>query len=216
MKSGYELVAVPFFQCLITGGFSGLLALAAAILAKWPDPTTPALFVFAFISLFSWLAFRGRATRAHELIKGVDLETPPTQPETNSLTLRVNVIAPTEGEFLDVPDGRERLIKLAAGLVAGKPFTVRGWTGAGGLYSEAEFSRLQAELIHFGYARWRSHDPRSGVEITAKGRAILSQLAREGNHSPTGNDLPGFLQNRRETILHTHPTQEGENHVLRD
>ena len=91
-------------------------------------------------------------------------------------------------EFIDLPHA-DRLPVLAAGLLAGRSFNQAAWTGAGGLFSRAEFDQLRDVLIERGLAAWKNPNARAqGVELTAAGRAVMRRLAERSPALSGGND----------------------------
>jgi hypothetical protein len=173
-------VIIPLLQATTTGALLGTTAGAAAWALAWEKPGAVGLAVGASVASFAWLTYRADWSERIRAILGIQEQAEIAKAAAFNQTVRVEVISDNAhaGDFLDLPGGRERLITLAQGLTSGKPFTVRTWAGGGGVYTGAEFDRLRTELIARGLARWRSeHDPRSGVELTSKGRATFRGLA---------------------------------------
>jgi hypothetical protein len=72
----------------------------------------------------------------------------------------------------------DRIIALAKGLLAGRPFSEAEWTGRGRLFSKSEFRALRTQLLDRNLLAWRnSAAPAQGVELTHEGRTLFEQLA---------------------------------------
>lgn len=174
-------VLVPLSQAAITGGLTGFSVGCVAWLLAAESPATIGFTAGVVITSLSWLALRSGWEKRLSAILGI--EAAPAEAETYSQLVHVEIVseAGLQGDYLDLPGGEEKLIRLAKGLSEGKPFTVRFWTGKAGLYSGPDFERLRAELIARGLARWRSeHDTKQGCDLTAKGKAVMRGLAKRG------------------------------------
>lgn len=144
-------------------------------------------FVYAFKRLFYFV----------EIALGVDLNgdgfqgEPEPEPEPRSVHEMRVILEEDQGrhiEFIDLPHA-DRLPVLAAGLLAGRSFNQAAWTGAGGLFSRAEFDQLRDVLIERGLAAWKNPNSRAqGVELTAAWRAVMRRLAERSPALSGGND----------------------------
>lgn len=93
---------------------------------------------------------------------------------------------------IDVPPSA--VAEFARGLLAGREFTSREWTGRGKLLSRRQFNLLRTEMLLQEWAEWESDkDPRQGVNLTEDGLEALEQLAQIGT-APPQQDRPTAVQ----------------------
>lgn len=175
----HDRLVIPLAQSIVTAALAGLAALAGAILAGVVEPWEPALFVFSLGALLSWLVYRARANRAAELAGGVDLEpSPPAEKKQQVIKLEIKQEGGRVMDYVYLPASRAQLRELAGGLIAGRPFTVGAWAGAGRPFSRAEFEQLRHECITRSLAVWRNPgSPAQGVILTPAGRAAMRYLS---------------------------------------
>lgn len=189
-------VWAPLVQALVTGALAGIAAgVVVAVLKLGFSAWAAGAVVWVLATFASWLTFRARFMAILESMLGVDLnhdgaigdpEPPPALPP-----LRVEVVEDggRHESWIDLPYP-ERLPDLARGLLSGRrQFAQTAWTGAGQLFSRAEFDQLRGEFLRRGLARWKNPQaPAQGVELTPAGRAVLKRLAGRDDFPPT---LPG-------------------------
>lgn len=170
LKSG---VLIPFLQAAATGLLFGLSLGGLAWALHWDSPLQWGLTGGALTSCAAWLLYRSAwEERLHPQ--------PPQPPEIKEATIRVELVQDQgrRGDWIDLPFP-DRLPDFARGLTEGRALTTRNWAGGGGLFTGAEYSRLLAELVRRGLARWRSeHDHRAGAELTPPGKAIMRRLSQ--------------------------------------
>jgi hypothetical protein len=164
---------------LIPGLAAGVTGLLAGLLAAALGGNGPVIGLFA--ALGAWV-FRPGVLPAINLPAG-----------KNEQTVKLHLVsdAGRAGDFIALDIDQERLRTLAAGLVGGRALSCREWTGKGALFSQAEFARLRSDLITRGLVRWVSaRDPRSGVVLTAKGKATFLGLAALPQQVPPAEEDP--------------------------
>lgn len=187
-------VTVPFLQAIITGALAGIAGgVVCAVIGFDFSPWAAGFSTWAVVTLGAWLSFRGRWQMVIERALGVDLnhdgvigEPEPTPaPEPESIRVELLQEGGRRGDFIDLPHA-DRLPALASGLLEGRQFSQTVWTGAGRLYSRAEFEAVRGEMLRRGLCRWKNPQaPAQGVELTPAGRAVLRRLSGKDNPSPT-------------------------------
>jgi hypothetical protein len=185
-----DLVAIPAAQSTVSAVLVGATVGSLAWLAGWDAPGAWGMVAGSLTGVMAWFGYGAAWQRRMDAIAGI-LEQVQTD-RINAATVRVEVISDDAraGDYLQLPGDRDKLQVLAVGLTAGKPLTVRTWTGPGGVYSPTEFEQLRAELIARGLARWRSpHDPRAGAELSRKGAAVMRGLADRSPACPAGQSI---------------------------
>jgi len=89
-------------------------------------------------------------------------------------------------DFIDLPASPDQLIRLATGLLEGATLSEAAWTGAGNIFTRAEFAALRSELIRRGLACWNNPTtPARGVTLTRGGQAAMRQFASMAKDAPT-------------------------------
>lgn len=99
-------------------------------------------------------------------------------PQTVKVQLsRVSESGSWSGEYFDLPGSLEDLKTLARGLLDGRPFTEREWTGRGKPYASEAFRSMRRELLRRGLIELASaKDARQGYVLTDEGAAFMSEL----------------------------------------
>jgi len=89
-------------------------------------------------------------------------------------------------DFIDLPATPDQLIRLAEGLLEGATLSEAAWTGAGNIFTRAEFAALRSELIRRKLAFWNNPTtPARGVSLTHSGMKTMRQFAAMANDAPT-------------------------------
>jgi hypothetical protein len=172
-------VVIPASQAGVSACLVGAFTGAGAALLGWPNPGAVGCMVGAGAGLLGWFSYRHEWARRVDTIAGVQEQLQAATVNAQTVRVSLDYNERMAGDFLELPGGRDKLFTLAEGLTSGKPFTVRAWTGAAGLYTGPDFERLRAELLARGLAAWKSpHDNKSGCVLTAKGRAFFAGLAK--------------------------------------
>jgi hypothetical protein len=171
-------VLIPTFQSLISGLLAGLVVLAGSLV--WGYSSGWALLAGAVVACWSWLLLLGRWHRIAAHLAGIKEPEPVERPNPSDV-VRVELISDNghSWQFADLPTDRERLEKLARGVVQGTGLSEGVWTGSQGPYSLAEFRALRAELIKRGVVRWvnpRSHN--QGVVPSPAGLRVFAHIAQ--------------------------------------
>jgi hypothetical protein len=96
--------------------------------------------------------------------------------------IKLEITKPTDGgtstAMIDLPIGADALQALAAGLVAGAPFSEVEWSGAGKPLSRSEFRAVRQALLDRGLAAWASEkDRRQGLHLTPEGVTVFTSIA---------------------------------------
>ena len=96
-------------------------------------------------------------------------------PAEQTVRLRIQNLDARQEDVLRFGIDAERLHEFAVGVSGGKPLSGRNWYP--GLFTQPEFTKFIGELVRTGYAVQNASDPRGGVALTAKGRAMMHGLA---------------------------------------
>jgi hypothetical protein len=192
--SGVAGFVLPLAQSFVSGLIAALLTLAVANLADWERPGTWALGAGALVAAaywFSTLASWRRVVYAVETATGRDWDGDNRigEPDEPGEPIRIEV-ASEDGrhvEFIDLPASQEQLIRLAEGLLNGATLSEAAWTGAGNIFTRAEFAQLRNELIRRGLAAWNNpKTPARGATLTPGGQAAMRYFASlSASPSPT-------------------------------
>lgn len=184
-------VAVPIGQALVTGVLIALLVALVAGYYRVPDWYFWAAISGVLAVLGQWIFSQMLWQRLVRLVErqtymdidGDGVIGEPEQTPAAPQTVRVEVTDKTNGQhvtqYIDLPFA-ERIPQLAAGLAAGKQFTVSNWVGVsrGRLFTPAEFTELRAVMIEHDWIRPNNpHDETRGYSLTRAGLAIMRSLA---------------------------------------
>jgi hypothetical protein len=78
----------------------------------------------------------------------------------------------------NIPCAQEKLVALAAGIMAGAPVSEERWCGAGAPFSKAEFRAVREELIKRGLLAWRNPmSTAQGIIVTTGGMKAFRYFA---------------------------------------
>jgi hypothetical protein len=169
-------VFVPFLRSLFTGFVLGLCAWVLSSAFHWPNPPTLAGVVFVLGLAGTWIQAQRRwveITRPEGLplepeIRGAGREDPQVLVR---LTSEVDGYHETRAIL---PATLAQMQDLAAGLLDGKPFAERSWTGSDRPFSTNDFRALRSELVKRGLLVPSSpKDPRRGYALNCAGRQLM-------------------------------------------
>jgi hypothetical protein len=183
---------VPLMQSAITAGLVAI-ALAAALIGLdvrrwWSWAIAGGLMTLIWMwwrLLNHWF----RLTAHLEQLTGLDLnmngrvdepddDVREAAPQVVKVTLnRISDAGHFSGEYFDLPGSLENLKTLAQGLLDGRPFTDREWTGRGKPYASVQFRDLRRELVKRGLVELASaKDARQGYVLTDEGTQFMLSL----------------------------------------
>ena len=190
-------VVVPFLQALATGLLAGMVVLLLCVIGRNDQAGTIALLAGLIVAFLSWFSFRSRWQSVYEAMVHVDLSpddiTQESEPDPERIRIDVVNLDETQSDFLDLPATKEQLIDLAEGLQRGTPFTVGAWSGSRRPFSRSQFEALRGELLARGYIRWQNgRHHAQGIELTAKGRAVMRGLFEIDQHPANDDPGPGW------------------------
>lgn len=196
---------VPLLQSVFTGFLLALLVFIGLLLARVfiLDALLWALVAWVLVVAAVWigLQFHWFSLTNLERLTGLDINrdgviaAPPASParETRRTVQVLDIREVTPNGHLKITTARFdapewKLVALAQGLLAGKPFAERQWTGENGPFSQSEFDRLRAEMLQRGLLRQKSVKSKTqGYELTPAGRAVMQDFAsRSPTPPPTG------------------------------
>jgi hypothetical protein len=152
---------------------------------KWAVIPGAGVWVWNLFKLFHhWLNLTTIETVLQKDINGDGVIGPVSQPaaQNEPRKIRIQVEQVTEGRYqsntIDFPCDDEQLYTLAMGLNNNIPFSERAWTGAGKPFSTNEFRELKNVMKTHELIEYVSEaDPRQGMRLTAKGKALMEKIA---------------------------------------
>ena len=188
---------LPFVVSLITGFIFGLVALVLAWQFRARSPLTWASVTAVLAMGLTWYQHQQHwfsLTKLEE-VTGLDINRdgvvgdPAQLPPERKVHVSLEEIDSEGGNhtrYFDLPN-ESRMEELAIGLmIQHRPFTHREWSGAQGIFSDAEFRDLRRLLLQRGLIKPASEkDARQGFMLTLAGRKVLEQFLPEAP-SPTG------------------------------
>lgn len=193
MKTGTELETgclLPLAQSAVTAVLAGVLGGALAEYAGWQSPALVGCIAGSLAGAGWWVSSIVAWRRA--AYPAPIQQITPTSP-VRAEPVRVVISRENGADLIDLPASEAQVIALAQGVLSGGSLSEASWTGSGGIFTRAEFSRLRDELIRRGLAVWKNpHTPARGVSLTAPGRAVMRRFAAM---SPT--PLSGTVEKRR-------------------
>ncbi len=168
-------VVVPAAWAGLTGVALGLAAIPVTVWQRW-EWWTP-LAVLAGGAAATWfvlLADWRRALWRIEEMTGVDVDGDEQIGPPPISTIRVEVAEGRSMTFLDLPLDQARTTTLARLALAGR----LSERDVALVLDRKTWGNLRARLLDGGFVRWRNPaEPRSGLLLTAKGRAVFTTLA---------------------------------------
>jgi len=182
-------VLVPVLQACVTGLLAGCAVLAGGVMWRW-QYTFPGSSLVACVVVFaSWLFFRVEVGRRLDVASGVTLnqtpgETPAGQPEPiRGFQLEVDYNEGRAGDYLSFGVEPERFTAWCQGVASGRGLAEDSWTGSAGLFSKSEYRQLREQLVERGFLRLRGKHHSQGFQLTGKGKALTSGVARARAHA---------------------------------
>lgn len=183
-------VLIPLIQSAITGAFAGLLVVVCGLYLGWRDWFIVSVVSWLGVTFGAWLLLHRRwLVLTAERLTGYDINQDgaigePGEPARDvSHQVRVDMVSggPNGAERRTVarlPVDEITLSLLAVGLLAGRPFSERHWTGAGRPLSVNQFRELRDEMKARGIIEPVSvKDTRQGYKLTAAGRAVMRHFS---------------------------------------
>lgn len=180
---------VPLMQSaitslLVTVAFSAVLI--ALDVRRWWGWAVAVGVVTLILMWWRLLNHWFKLTAHLEQLTGLDLnmngrvDEPEDEPEPQTVKVQLSRVSESgswSGEYFDLPGSLEDLKALAQGLLDGRPFTEREWTGRGKPYASEAFRSLRRELLRRGLIELAStKDARQGYVLTDEGTAFMLNL----------------------------------------
>ena len=170
---------LPFTQATLTGVILGVAVAVLGLILRTQHPETPGLVIGLLAWAGTWLQLQRHwfSLTGLEKLTGLDLDNNGTIGEPPEIRVRISEVN-DGGHYHEtiahLPATLEQMQALAAGLLAGDPFSERTWTGSGRPFSVDGFRALRSELIKRGLLAVASpKDPRQGFILTAVGRQTM-------------------------------------------
>jgi hypothetical protein len=190
-------VIIPAGHAVILGSFAGL-AIGSVAVAIGGEPLTWGLasgsvvMTGAYLKLVSTYYVEEQEVRVYED------------------TVQVNLLDDTspylKGQYMRLQVRRDKLVRLAIGLQAGKSFSLASFGGRGKIFSRTEFELLRDEFIVRGLAQWVNPEAHTmGVALTRGGWAFVRHFSSlPDTTSPPSIRLgPGAAELPRRAYAHT-------------
>jgi hypothetical protein len=190
---------LPFIQSLITGLLLGLIVLVVTLWKGFNDWLVYSLLTWLIVTALTWLTLQRHwwSLTAIERFTGWDINHDgiigdDPQPASRHSVL-VDVSQKNAGGFdrIDtarLPFSEDNITALAVGLLAGRPFTEREWTGAGRPLSVGQFREARTEMQKRGLIEQvNPKAPQQGYKLTYAGGAVMRHFA---------SDTPSIKQGR--------------------
>jgi len=173
---------LPLAQSAVTGAGVALLATGAGL--WWNEPARVGYMALTFgagAGCAAWLSGLIHWRRLSAPMPWPDFE-PAGEPVQVIDPPRVRVELAKEGGrqlgLIDLPATVEQLAALGSGLLSGATLSEAQWTGAGALFTRAQFAELRSALIGRGLAAWNNPStPARGVTLTRPGLAAMRHFA---------------------------------------
>ncbi|APU89214.1 hypothetical protein Rctr41k_02 [Virus Rctr41k] len=180
---------VPLMQSaitslLVTVAFSAVLI--ALDVRRWWGWAVAVGVVTLILMWWRLLNHWFKLTAHLEQLTGLDLnmngrvDEPEDEPEPQTVKVQLSRVSESgswSGEYFDLPGSLGDLKTLAQGLLDGRPFTEREWTGRGKPYASEAFRSLRRELLRRGLIELAStKDARQGYVLTDEGTAFMLNL----------------------------------------
>jgi len=183
-------VLIPLQQAGITGLFVGLICLVSTVYFAVDDWPIISLLSWLVSTFLVWLILQKRwlSLTAVEKWTGQDLNHDgvigdPEQTESPRHTVTVELVtAQPNGcntkTLARLPVSEYDLSLVAGGLLAGRPFSERQWTGQGKPLSVNQFRDLRDEMSKRGIVEQANpKDPRQGYKLTKAGQAVMRHFS---------------------------------------
>ena len=180
---------LPLVQAVITAVMAGIGTLTVLLLFDAMDVWKPALVVSAITCVLTWLYLQRRwlTLTSLEKLTGLDLNNDKQigEPVKAPQVVRIQVDRLEHGHIRqmilgDLPVSKENLRILANGLLMGRPFSEREWTGTGKPFSsgaDGTFRPLRSAMLKHELLEMRSgKDNRVGFDLTDSGWALMEKF----------------------------------------
>ena len=194
-------VIIPAGHSVLLGSFAGLAtgSLAAAI---GGDPLTWGLASGSVVMTGAYF----------KLVSGYySDESAAQEASVYEDTVRINLLDDTapyiQGNYMSLRVRRNKLVRLAMSLDAGKSFSLASFGGRGKIFSRAEYELIRDEFIVRGLARWVNPESHTqGVELTRGGRAFVRHFSTlsDTTSPPTIQIRPGAGELPGRVYAHIH------------
>jgi len=97
-------------------------------------------------------------------------------------TVEITVFNETTGrkQWVDFPVSRSKICEMASDIFHGSGFSESSMSGAGALFSRAEFNKIRDVMLRRELLQWKNEEHRNqGTEFTVTGWHVLRALAAE-------------------------------------
>ena len=180
---------LPLVQATITAVMAFIGTLTLLYLFDVVDLLKPALITASIVWVLTWLYLQRRwlTLTSFERMTGIDIDgdgqigKPVKEPEV----VRIQIDEVTadghirQNRFANLPISNDKLTVIARGLLGGRSFSEREWSGAGKILSSNEFRTLRTEMIKRGLLEVANDkDQRQGYVLTRTGRAVMTKFSQ--------------------------------------
>lgn len=181
---------LPLVQATMTAAMAGIATLTLLYIFNAVDIVKPMLIVSAVVWVVTWLYLLRRwlSLTALERLTGIDINGDGQigKPKAKAEPLVIRLDEVDKGHYrqrmINIDDvTAEQLTEFARGMLAGRPFTEREWTGKGKPFSSGQggsFRRFRSNWLKHGFVTIVSDkDNRQGFDFTDSGWAMIVKLA---------------------------------------
>ena len=173
-----DKITIPLLKSAVTAVLISLFA--AALYGVSLGVTAWRLFwvVLAGFTMITWLLQMPDKKILHDRSESKVF---PTMSKPLKVSIRYN--DGQAGLFSEFAIHRDQFIAWCIGADQGRSIGENHWTGAQAIFSKPEYHAFRDELKNRGLIRAKGRHHAQGFELTGKGRALVSEVARR--YSPT-------------------------------
>lgn len=176
---------VPFVQSAITGALVAAIALAVLVKLRVKDWPFWTLIAFLAVTFLVWLFLQRHwfTLTNVEHMTGLDINQDGMIGEQMPRhKVKVDILQEHDGgstiKTAELPATEADLSVMASGLLSGRPFTEREWTGAGKPLSVNQFRAMRVEMLGRGIIELANQKaPQQGFKLTRSGVAVMRYFA---------------------------------------
>jgi hypothetical protein len=178
---------VPLAQAAITGALVAGIACTVLVWQSVPDTLVYTVLTFLGVTLAAWIVLQRHwfSLTAIEKATGLDINGDGVIGEKTKRNHVVSIDLRTidQGGYqksvrVDLPVSEQDLAIVAAGIVAGRPFTEREWTGSTNPLSVNQFRDIRDEMIKRGILEpVNPKAPQQGYKFTMAGMHAMKYFA---------------------------------------
>lgn len=174
MKDWRSIVLLAFFRAFVSGVLAVLLTFCVFQLLELQNVWVWGCLVGCGVAFFTWV----RGTEPEP-----ERQTPVIVQEPEGFSLEIIYNDGAAGDFLTFGVTSDKFFSWCSGVAEGRSLAETVWTGARGLFSKGEYHQFRSELLVRGFLKPSGKSHSQGFELTGKGRALTSGVARTHAHA---------------------------------